>query len=66
MTVFKIGQLTIKDITKLKARYDSSLPHHKSMKITYANKDFYLAFKEKDFNEWFLRVVWAKLVNDKK
>lgn len=38
MTVFKIGQIEIQKITKIKAKFDSSLPHHKIMKITCKNK----------------------------
>ena len=62
MSVFKLGQLSIKNVTKLKAKYDNSIPHHKVMKLSYKDTDYYLAFKESEFNQWFLRVVWAKLV----
>lgn len=45
MTIFKIGQLSIQNITKVKAKFDSSLPHHKIMKISCGNDNYYLGFK---------------------
>ena len=38
MNVFKIGQLFIKDISKIKARYEEKLPHHKVLKIVCQEK----------------------------
>ena len=38
MNVFKIGQLYIKDISKIKARYDEKLPNHKILKIVCREK----------------------------
>ena len=66
MTIFKVGQLAIQTITKVKAKFDSALPHHKVMKITSANADYYLGFKERAFDEWFLRLIWAKLMIDRR
>ena len=66
MNVFRIGQLEIRYITKVKARYESTLPHHKIMKITCKEQNYFLAFKEGVFNEWFLRLVWAKLILEKR
>lgn len=34
MTIFKIGQLSIQQVTKVKAKFDSAVPHHKIMKIS--------------------------------
>lgn len=34
MTPFKIGQLYVQNITKVKAKFDASLPGHKIMKIS--------------------------------
>ena len=34
MNVFRLGQLYIKDITKIKARYEDKLPGHKVLKIS--------------------------------
>jgi len=50
MNVFKVGQLEIRYITKLKARYESTLPEHKIMKITCREQVYFLAFKESIFN----------------
>ncbi len=66
MTIFKVGQLAIQTITKLKAKFDSALPRHKILKATSANADFYLAFAPANFDEWFLRLIWAKLVVEKR
>lgn len=66
MTIFKIGQLSIQSITKVKAKFDSALPAHKVMKISCGNSDYYLGFREKAFNEWFLRVIWAKMMIDRR
>jgi hypothetical protein len=66
MTIFKVGQLSTQNITKIKAKFDITLPQHKIMKITCTNSDYYLGFKEKVFNEWFLRLTWAKLMIDKR
>lgn len=65
MTIFKVGQLAIQTITKLKAKFDSSLPRHKVLKATSANLDYYLAFPHR-FDEWFLRLIWAKLMVEKR
>jgi len=37
MTPFKLGQLEIRRVSKIKAKFDSSLPHHKIMKINCGN-----------------------------
>lgn len=50
MTIFKIGQLSIQNVTKVKAKFDSSLPRHKVMKISCGNDNYYLGFKESQFN----------------
>ena len=62
MTPFRLGQLYIQRVTKIKAKFDASLPHHKVMKINCGNQAYYLGFKSAVFNEWFLRLVWAKLI----
>jgi hypothetical protein len=66
MNVFKLGQLQIREVTKVKARYEPSLPHYKLMKVTIKEKDYFLAYKEAAFNQWFLRLVWAKLILEKR
>lgn len=50
MTVFTIGQLQIKNVTKVKAKFDSHLPHHKIMKISCGEVNYYLGFKPNQFN----------------
>jgi hypothetical protein len=66
MTIFKIGQLSIQSISKIKAKFDSALSGHKVMKISCGNSNYYLGFRENVFNEWFLRVIWAKLMIDRR
>jgi hypothetical protein len=66
LTLFKIGQLSIQNINKVKAKFDSKLVNHKIMKINCENSDYYLAFREDVFNEWFLRLLWAKMMIDKR
>jgi len=66
MTPFKLGRLAINTITKVKAKLDPALPHHKIMKVTSANADYYLAFKPHIFDEWFLRLIWAKLILERR
>lgn len=66
MTIFKVGQLAIQTITKLKAKFHFAFPRHKVLKATSANTDYYLAFPFDRFDDWFLRLIWAKLVVEKR
>jgi hypothetical protein len=66
MTVFKLGKLAIQTVTKVKAKFDSSLPNNKIMKMSSNNAEFYLGFKDTVFDEWFLRLVWAKLMIERR
>jgi hypothetical protein len=62
MTVFKLGKIAIQTVNKVKAKFDKGLLNHKIMKITSANTDYYLGFRNDVFDEWFLKFVWAKLL----
>lgn len=53
-------------MTKVKARYENSLAHHKILKISCSDKDYYLAFAENNYNQWFLKLVWSKLILEKR
>lgn len=66
MTVFKLGKIAIQTVTKVKAKFDVSLPNHKIMKVTSANTDYHLAFRNDVYDEWFLKFVWAKLLIEKR
>jgi hypothetical protein len=50
MTIFKVGQLAIQTITKVKAKFDPALPQHKVMKVTFSNCDYVLAFRPAAFD----------------
>jgi hypothetical protein len=50
MTVFKLGKIAIQTVTKVKAKFDHSLQNHKIMKITSANTDYYLGFRNDVFD----------------